>query len=377
MHLKLGVKVALTAVLVAGTGTAVYAAYETGMVDKILNKDGVEVQNFVDKDKRIAEIWAKKNDLSDTLKYTYEYSEDKAENIVLKQSVKAGKKLSSGDTFTLTVSKGFDPDKEFEFPDFTDKKKEDIEAWFTDNHFTSVTYAYEAVEDASKEEDSFISASVEKGTKVKRSAAIEIKLVTKDIVVPDLANMSKEDIQAWGDKWNITISFEEQEDSMREEGTIISVSAAKDSKVKAGDTITVKIAKKKSEDERSNQETANQQTDNNANSKPRDDNDNWNGGSTNTENGGGSTSGGSSEQPQPQPQVCPVNFDAVKEVTVVPMSHISNGVSYLLKKYGYDSCSFTIQNNSSTTSESMSAVGWWSDGYSGIVYIVDYPDLKG
>ena len=39
MHLKLSVKVALTAVLVAGTGTAVYAAYETGMVDKILNKD--------------------------------------------------------------------------------------------------------------------------------------------------------------------------------------------------------------------------------------------------------------------------------------------------------------------------------------------------
>lgn len=371
MHLKLGVKVALTAVLVAGTGTAVYAAYETGMVDKILNKNGVEVQNFVDKDKRIAEIWAKKNDLSDTLKYTYEYSEDKAENIVLKQSVKAGKKISSGDTFTLTVSKGFDPDKEFEFPDFTDKKKEDIEAWFTDNHFTSVTYAYEAVEDTSKEEDSFISASVEKGTKVKRSAAIEIKLVTKDIVVPDLANMSKEDIQAWGDKWNVTISFEEQEDSMREEGTIISVSAAKDSKVKAGDTITVKIAKKKSEDERSNQETSNQQTDNNANSKPRDDNDDWNGGSTNTENGGGSTSGGSSEQPQPQPQVCPVNFDAVKEVTDVPMSRISNGVSYLLKKYGYDSCSFTIQNNSSTTSEHMNAVDWWSDGYSGVVYIVD------
>ena len=370
MHLKLGVKVALTAVLVASTGTAVYAAYETGMVDKILNKEGVEVQNFVDKDKRIAEIWAKKNDLSDTLKYTYEYSEDKAENIVLKQSVKVGKKISSGDTFTLTVSKGFDPDKEFEFPDFTDKKKEDIGAWFTDNHFTSVTYAYEAVEDTSKEEDSFISASVEKGTKVKRSAAIEIKLVTKDIVVPDLANMSKEDIQAWGDKWNVTISFEEQEDSMREEGTIISVSAAKDSKVKAGDTITVKIAKKKSEDERSNQETANQQTDNNANSKPRDDNDDWNGGSTNTENGGGSTSGGSSEQPQPQPQVCPVSFDPT-ELTGVPMSGISNGVSYLLKMNGYGSCSFTIQNNSSTTSDSMNAVGWCSDGYSGVVYIVD------
>ena len=370
MHLKLGVKVALTAVLVAGTGTAVYAAYETGMVDKILNKDGVEVQNFVDKDKRIAEIWAKKNDLSDTLKYTYEYSEDKAENIVLKQSVKAGKKISSGDTFTLTVSKGFDPDKEFEFPDFTDKKKEDIEAWFTDNHFTSVTYAYEAVEDTSKEEDSFISASVEKGTKVKRSAAIEIKLVTKDIVVPDLANMSKEDIQAWGDKWNVTISFEEQEDSMREEGTIISVSAAKDSKVKAGDTITVKIAKKKSEDERSKEEIKFQQTDNNAGSDPQDSNNKWTGGSSNTENGGGNTSGGSAEQPQPQPQVCPVSLD-VSDLTAISMNTVNQSVSYLLSFSNYSSCPFTIVNQSSTTSESMNVVGWWSDGYSGVVYIAD------
>lgn len=358
MHLKLGVKVALIAVLVASTGTAVYAAYETGMVDKILNKDGVEVQNFVGKDKRIAEIWAKKNDLSDTLKYTYEYSEDRAENIVLNQSVKAGKKLSSGDTFTLTVSKGFDPDKEFEFPDFTDKKKEDIEAWFTDNHFTSVTYAYEAVEDTSKEEDSFISASVEKGTKVKRSAAIEIKLVTKDIVVPDLANMSKEDIQAWGDKWNITISFEEQEDSMREEGTIISVSAAKDSKVKAGDTITVKIAKKKSEDERSNQETANQQTDNNANSKPRDDNDNYVPPSQPSQ----------PEQPsEPVTYACPVTLDGYFYTLYGSGSSNSEIIGAVSSQY--PGCSVTASNSS--TSGTMGLVNWQFNGNFGVIITED------
>ena len=360
MHLKLGVKVALTAVLVAGTGTAVYAAYETGIVDKILNKDGVEVQNFVDKDKRIAEIWAKKNDLSDTLKYTYEYSEDKAENIVLKQSVKVGKKISSGDTFTLTVSKGFDPDKEFEFPDFTDNKKEDIEAWFTDNHFTSVTYAYEAVEDTSKEEDSFISASVEKGTKVKRSAAIEIKLVTKDIVVPDLANMSKEDIQAWGDKWNVTISFEEQEDSMREEGTIISVSAAKDSKVKAGDTITVKIAKKKSEDERSSQETANQQTDNNANSKPRDDNDNYVPPSQPSQ----------PEQPsEPVTYACPVTLDEVFYTLYASGSSNSEIIGEISRRY--PGCSVTANNSSTSGTMGLVKGGWYPNGNSALIITED------
>lgn len=363
MHLKLGVKVALTAVLVAGTGTAVYAAYETGMVDKILNKDGIEVQNFVDKDKRIAEIWAKKNDLSDTLKYTYEYSEDKAENIVLKQSVKAGKKISSGDTFTLTVSKGFDPDKEFEFPDFTDKKKEDIEAWFTDNHFTSVTYAYEAVEDTSKEEDSFISASVEKGTKVKRSAAIEIKLVTKDIVVPDLANMSKEDIQAWGDKWNVTISFEEQEDSMREEGTIISVSAAKDSKVKAGDTITVKIAKKKSEDERSNQETANQQTDNNANSKPRDDNDTYVP-PTQPEHPS------QPEQPsEPVTYACPVTLDS-RIYTMFGGGSSNSEIIDTISSW-YPGCSVTADNSSTSGMMRLVKGGWHPNGNSAVINTED------
>ena len=372
MGLKLGVKVGLIAVLTAATGTAAYAAYETGVIDTVFNKDGVEVGDFVGKDKRIADLWAKKNDMTDSLDYSYEYSEDYKENIVMKQSVKSGKKVSPKSKLKLTVSKGYDPDKEFEFPDFTDKKKEDIEAWFTDNHFTSVTYAYEAVEDSSKEEDSFISASVEKGTKVKRSEAIEIKLVTKEIVVPDLASMSREDIQAWGDQWGVTINFVEQEDAMREEGSIISVSAAKDSKIKQGESITVTIAKKKDQDSRTEEEANYQTKDNNSNGGTRDSDTSY---SSNTSNTGGENSRSDSTPSNPQTpstpvQVCPVSLD-VSDLSGLDSNGISSGISYLLKQSNYASCPFGLSNQSGTTSSTMRATGWYSDGYSGTVYIVD------
>ena len=367
MKLKLGIKVGLVAVLVAGTGTAAYAAYETGFVDTLLNKDGVEVINFVGKDKRIADIWAKNNGVSEALKYEYEYSEEYNENIVIAQSYGVGRKVSNSSNLKLTVSKGYDPDKEFEFPDFTDKKKEDIEAWVEENHFTSVTYTYEAVEDISKEEDSFISASVESGAKVKRSDSIEIKLVTKDIVVPDLINMSKEDIQAWGDKWSVTISFVEQEDSMREEGTIISVSAENNSKIKAGDTITVTVAKKKSEDEQTEEEASWQTGGNKNDDGETRENSSSNNSSVNNSDGNSSNSQTSdSSDTGSVTYACPVelpsDFYYFYDSTY-------NSVIQSALSTSYPGCSISADNNNS--SGSMKLNGWYANGNSATFYTIE------
>ena len=225
------------AVLTAGTGTAVYAYYNNG------SSNGIAVPDFVGSDKATVENWIEKYDTEEQVQLVYDYSEDVEVDIVMEQSLDEGTVLEADDTLQLTLSLGPDEKALFELPDFTGKKKAEIEEWFNQYHFTAVTYTYEAVEDASIEKDTFISMTPEAGKEVLRTDAIEVKLVTDEITVPDLATMSREDIQAWGDKWGVTISFEEQESEMLQDGAIASVSAANGAIVKRGDTIVVKIAK--------------------------------------------------------------------------------------------------------------------------------------
>ncbi len=234
---KLIISAIAAAVLTAGTGTAVYAYYNNN------STSGIAVPDFVGSDKATVENWIEKYDTEDQVQLVYDYSEEVEVDIVMEQSLEEGTVLESDDTLQLTLSLGPDEKALFELPDFTGKKKAEIEEWFNKYHFTAVTYTYEAVEDASIEKDTFISMTPEAGNEVLRTDAIEVKLVTDEITVPDLATMSREDIQAWGDKWGVTISFEEEESEMLQDGAIASVSAANGAIVKRGDTIVVKIAK--------------------------------------------------------------------------------------------------------------------------------------
>lgn len=286
------------AVLTAGTGTAVYAYYNNG------SSSGIAVPDFVGSDKATVENWIEKYDTDEQVQLVYDYSEDVEVDIVMEQSLEEGTVLEADDTLQLTLSLGPDEKALFELPDFTGKKKAEIEEWFNQYHFTSVTYTYEAVEDATIEKDTFISMTPEAGNEVLRTDAIEVKLVTDEITVPDLATMSREDIQAWGDKWGVTISFEEEESEMLQDGAIASVSAANGAIVKRGDTIVVKIAKhvdKPQSEQAQQQTTTNQQTDTNANAPA----------------GSGNGSGTNTVTPEPTPTPAPTNLcpSAIPEFT--------------------------------------------------------------
>lgn len=278
LNWKTGLKLVIAASVLAGSGTAAYAYYSQSASAGVIMPDltGVTEQDIVQ--------WTKKYDINNQIKIVYKYSEEDEKSVVIDQSIKTGKIMHDEDTLKLTVSLGPDMEKKFKLPDFKDKAKSDIEAWFNENHFTSVTYTYEAVEDPALETDSFISMEPGAGTEVVHTAEIKIKLVSNEISVPDLVTMNKDEIQAWGDKWSITIKFEEEESKMLNDGAILSVSAAKDSKVKRGDVITVKVAKHVESQEAVSEEKHNQQTD------------------TNYEAPAGSTAGSSTQQNQPESQ---------------------------------------------------------------------------
>ncbi|MDY3931878.1 MAG: PASTA domain-containing protein [Erysipelotrichaceae bacterium] len=304
LKLKLGMKIALAAILTAGAGTSAYAYYAVNA------SDSIDVPDFTGKAQRIVEMWAKKNDLEDQVKFKEEYSDDVLGDCVISQSAR---KVSSKSTITFTLSQGPDPDKEVELPDFAGKKKDEIEAWFADNYFSNVSYTYTYVSDQDLEDDMFVSMDPAAGTKAKRSDAITVTLATTEVVAPDFSSMNKDEIQKWGDENGISITFTEQESQILNDGDIMEISVKAGDKLKKGDTVTVTIAKHvdSSQTEKTDEEVQRQTTDTNANGGTRDQsysnsgNTQQSSGSSGTDNTNSNTSGSATtETPSQSSGVC-------------------------------------------------------------------------
>lgn len=205
----------------------------------------VTVESFTGKEKKVVETWRKDNEISvDQVVYSYEYDEVKDKDIVLKQSIKSGTVFKSDDTLKITLSKGADPDKEFELPDFSGKTEKKVKAWFTDNKFTTVTYSYELSDTV--EPETFISMDPEAGTTVKRSDEIKVvictPLNTEEVIAPSFTGVTRDQLVQWADENRINLSFYEQANDSVPEGDIISVSATQGDRLHAGDTIYVEIS---------------------------------------------------------------------------------------------------------------------------------------
>ena len=234
-----GILIIIAAALLGITGTTI------GVMALMNQAPAVTVENFVGKTKKTVESWRKDNSIeADRVSYVYEYDEEIKEDIVISQSMKKGDVFKTDSKLKITLSKGADPDKEFELPDFTDKNEKEVKAWFTDNKFTSVTYSYEMNEDVTP--GTFISMDKEAGTKVKRSAEIKVVICTplegKEVLVPSLSSMSKDEIASWAEQNRINVSFVESSNDTIPAGSIISISVNENDRLNPGDTITVEVS---------------------------------------------------------------------------------------------------------------------------------------
>ena len=234
-----GILIIVAAALLGITGTTV------GVMALMGQSSAVTVENFVGKTKKVVETWRKDNSIeTDRVTYVYAYDEEKEKDVVLRQNLKAGTSFTSDSNLKITLSNGVDPDKEFELPDFKDKTEKEVKAWFTDNKFTAVTYAYET--DDSITPGNFISMDKEAGSKVKRSDAIKVTICTplegEEVLVPSLATMSKDEIASWADQNRINVSFIERASDTVAQGGIISVSVTEGQRLKPGDSVTVDIS---------------------------------------------------------------------------------------------------------------------------------------
>ena len=234
-----GILIIIAAALLGITGTTI------GVMALMNQAPAITVEDFVGKTKKTVESWRKDNSIEeDRVSYVYAYDEEIKVDIVISQSMKKGDVFKSDSKLKITLSKGADPDKEFELPDFTDKNEKEVKAWFTDNNFTSVTYSYEMNEEVTP--GTFISMDKEAGTKVKRSAEIKVVICTplegEEVLVPSLSSMSKDDIVSWAEQNRINVSFVESANDTIPAGSIISISVNENDRLNPGDTITVEVS---------------------------------------------------------------------------------------------------------------------------------------
>lgn len=206
----------------------------------------IEIPDFTNKTKAEVETWITENELSlDQVLLAYEYNETIMKDQVLTQSIVGGETLKKDDILTITLSNGSDPDLIVTLPDFKDMTHDQIEAWFTENKFSDVTYEY--IPDPKIKKDYFIKSNITE-TEIRRSTPVLISIsvgtesVGIEIAMPDFKDYTKANIQAWGKTNNVTITFKEEASETIASGKVISQDPKSGSTIKTGGKITVTLS---------------------------------------------------------------------------------------------------------------------------------------
>ncbi len=248
MGLKTSAKIAMLVIAGIGVATGGTVLLNGGMENISLpgtGPKGPEVIDFTDQTKKDVQAWAQENEVGDeSLQFEYAFDEEKAKDTVLSQSIPAGEFLEAGELLTVTLSDGPDPDKELELPDFTGKKLEEIQKWFTDNLFKNVTFATEETDEI--EEGVFVSMEPA-SAKAKRSDKITVKTAVpvpepEGIEVPELSRLSLAEIEDWGWQNGIYIYYEYQVNDIVPTGTFIGYWPAAGTILQPGEGVTVYLA---------------------------------------------------------------------------------------------------------------------------------------
>ena len=226
-------------------GITTASAAVAGSIWLIRSNQSTEIPDFTGQYRLDVERWAKDKNINENqLVFTYRYDEIGENDTVLSQNPAGGERLAEDEKFTVTLSRGADPNVEFTMPDFSGKTGKEIRKWFDDNKFLHVEYLYEYTEDETVSEGAFISSEPAAGAKLKRSANVSVHLYTKqlqEVTVPDLSGYSLNNIRAWADENRISLNIEYVESDTEPDGRITAVSVEPGTVIHTGDRITVTV----------------------------------------------------------------------------------------------------------------------------------------
>ena len=170
-------------------------------------------------------------------------------NRVVKTDPAKGRSVKEGTKVTIYRSSG---EETFEIEDYTGRNYIEVQTILETQYGLDVSIEKRDVDASEKDydEQEIIGQSLAAGSKVKEGDSIILYIPN---IVDTFPNMAGEgwtlaDVEAFCDKYGLTVSVKEQETTAYEEGKVIDQNRAAGSPIVKGQTITVTIAKKPKEE---------------------------------------------------------------------------------------------------------------------------------
>lgn len=207
----------------------------------------VEVPDFTDEELSQARAWATENEVALKVEQVYDF--DKDTNQIISQSV-TKKKIKKGSELTVNASLGPDPEENIALPDFTTMAVAALKEWIATNKADNLSVIEENNE--TKPAGEFIKLEMvskdvtaetyKRKDKAKVYYSKGAEVLEKTIEVPDFAGKTKEEVEEWTKKNELTIQTSENNSDTVESGKVISQEIAKGTKVAKKDKFPVVIS---------------------------------------------------------------------------------------------------------------------------------------
>lgn len=203
--------------------------------------------------KKLSEVssWARQNKIENTSIATVEeYSLEYADDVVISQTVKAGKKIKPDTPITFTVSKGPDPDEKISFPDIRNMTLAELQDWKEENQLlkTKITTQYSTT----VPDGGVISFDLKNVSESDFTRGSTLNIVcskgeapASQVTVEDFRNKTAAEAEQWASNKKVTILKQEQFSDKVPQGSIISQTPSSGSSMKQGDTFTIVVSKGK------------------------------------------------------------------------------------------------------------------------------------
>ncbi|WP_321384722.1 PASTA domain-containing protein [uncultured Enterococcus sp.] len=207
----------------------------------------VEVPDFTGEELSDARTWSAENDV--VLKVEQVYDFDKETNQIISQSV-TKKKIKKGSELTINASLGPDPEENIPLPDFNTMAAAALKEWIVTNKADNLSVIEENNE--TKAAGEFIKLEMvskdvtaetyKRKDKAKVYYSKGAEVLEKTIEVPDFAGKTKEEVEEWTKKNELTIQTSESNSDTVESGKVISQEIGKGTKVAKKDKFPVVIS---------------------------------------------------------------------------------------------------------------------------------------
>ena len=195
--------------------------------------------------------WIKQNEIDTTkIVVNEEFSLEYDENMIISQSVEAGKKIKKDTALTFVVSKGADPDENISFPDLMSMNYDEVKQWIDDNKLqkTKINTVYSD----SVEENMVISYDLKnvnennftRGTNLTINIS-RGKAPAGQITIEDFKGKVYEEVETWAKNKKINLVKQETYSDSVEVGKVVSQSIDPNTTVSEQSELIVTVSKGK------------------------------------------------------------------------------------------------------------------------------------